>query len=150
MTDRRKAIGRRGEAIARVRLREMGYRILEANYRSRYGEIDLVARHSDEYVFVEVRSKSAKSAGQPEESITSRKRDHLIATAQEYLQSQVRRQRRHRPIRRPPKQRGALEATMSAKIRTTGHGKSVNKLTKTQRPICRARLALILVRGAAA
>ncbi len=87
MTDRRKAIGRRGEAIARVRLREMGYRVLEANYRSPYGEIDLVTRDSGEYVFVEVRSKSARSAGKPEESITPRKRDHLIATAQEYLQS---------------------------------------------------------------
>lgn len=87
MTDRRQSIGRRGEAIARARLREMGYRVLEANYRSRYGEIDLVARHDGEYVFVEVRSKSARSAGQPEESITPRKRDHMIAAAQEYLQS---------------------------------------------------------------
>jgi putative endonuclease len=87
MTDRRQSIGRRAEAIAQVRLREMGYRVLEANYRCPYGEIDLVTRDSGEYVFVEVRSKSAKSAGQPEESITPRKRGHLIATAQEYLQA---------------------------------------------------------------
>ncbi len=87
MTDRRQSIGRRGEAIARARLREMGYRVLESNYRTRRGEIDLVARHEGEYVFVEVRSKSARSAGQPEESITPRKRDHLIAAAQQYLQS---------------------------------------------------------------
>ena len=87
MTDRRQSIGRRAEAIARARLREMGYRVLESNYRTRRGEIDLVASHEGEYVFVEVRSKSARSAGQPEESITPRKRDHLVAAAQEYLQA---------------------------------------------------------------
>ena len=87
MTGRRQTMGRRAEAIARARLREIGYRVLEANYRSRYGEIDLVARHDGEYVFVEVRSKSARSAGQPEESITPRKRDHLVAAAQQYLQA---------------------------------------------------------------
>ncbi len=87
MTDRRKAIGQRGETVARQRLARMGYRILEANYRTAAGEIDLVARHDNTLAFVEVRSKTARSAGQPEESITPQKRDRLIAVAQDYLQT---------------------------------------------------------------
>ena len=56
------------------------------NVRSRYGEVDLVARDGDTTVFVEVRTRRSRAFGTPEESVTSSKRRRLVLTAQQYLQ----------------------------------------------------------------
>ena len=85
--DPRPGLGRRGELLAKRHLEDTGYEILEANYRTRLGEIDLVAQRDDCLVFVEVRTRRGGSLGTPEESMTAEKREHLIAAAQEYLQS---------------------------------------------------------------
>ena len=87
MSDSRRRLGRLGEAIARRRLQELGYRIVDANYRAPSGEIDLVAEHDGALVCVEVRTRSGRSFGQPEESITPRKRSHMVDSAREYLQT---------------------------------------------------------------
>ena len=63
-----------------------GYHILTRNFRTRYGEVDLVARHDDAIVFVEVRTRRGHAFGTPEESVTARKRQRLVAAAQQYLQ----------------------------------------------------------------
>ncbi len=73
--------------LAKRHLEDTGYEILEANFRTRLGEIDLVAQRDDCLVFVEVRTRRGGSHGTPEESMTAEKREHLIAAAQEYLQS---------------------------------------------------------------
>lgn len=86
MTTRRQRLGRRGEEIATRRLRASGYRIIDRNRRVSSGEIDVVAEDGHTLVFVEVRAKGSRSAGSPEESIDARKRQRLIATAEEYLQ----------------------------------------------------------------
>jgi putative endonuclease len=96
MANRRQLLGKWGETMAADYLVEQGYFILERNVRTRYGEIDLVARFSETSlfpsetcvvtVFVEVKTRSTSSFGLPEESVTARKRDHLIAAAQAYLQ----------------------------------------------------------------
>ena len=65
----------------------MGYRVLQANYRAKGGEIDLVCTKGETLVFVEVRTKGPSSYGSPEESITAAKREHLVAAAQEYMQA---------------------------------------------------------------
>ncbi|MFH0847393.1 MAG: YraN family protein [Chloroflexota bacterium] len=83
---RRKETGSLGEKLARCFLEQKGYTILETNFRSSYGEIDIVARNGDYLVFVEVRTKRSLSFGTPEESVTPLKREHLIATAQDYYQ----------------------------------------------------------------
>ena len=75
-----------GKAIARRYLETKGYQIREANYRGRYGEIDLIATHNDVLTFVEVRARRAGGFGLPEESITAGKRKRLAAAAHEYLQ----------------------------------------------------------------
>jgi len=77
--------GKRGEQVACKALEKKGYRILEKNYRCHHGEIDLVARHRNYIVFIEVRSKTGDAFGTPEESITSAKKKKLIATALDYL-----------------------------------------------------------------
>jgi putative endonuclease len=77
--------GDAGEKLACSALKKKGYRIIEQNYRCRYGEIDIIARHKDSLVFIEVRSKTGTSFGSPEESITSGKKQRLISTALDYL-----------------------------------------------------------------
>ena len=76
-----------GEKLAKDFLKKRGYRILEANYRCPKGEIDLIARHKDYLVFVEVRTKRSLEFGIPEESITPTKKERLRAVASYYQQT---------------------------------------------------------------
>lgn len=80
-------LGNQGEEAARRLLESQGYRILESNYRCRYGEIDIVAMDGDCTVFVEVRTKRSKSFGSPEESLSKLKQRRLTSTALTYLQA---------------------------------------------------------------
>jgi putative endonuclease len=86
MTQQRRRLGQLGEQMAADRLTGLGYQIVERNYRCPAGEIDLVARRDDRWVFVEVRTRRGDRFGSPEESVTPRKRLHLLASAQHYLQ----------------------------------------------------------------
>ena len=97
MTTPRQALGRWGEASAVQYLSGRGYTVLECNARTPYGEIDLVAQHVDDRqpggvegdlvtVFVEVKTRSTRTFGRPEVSVTPRKQAHMIAAAQFYLQ----------------------------------------------------------------
>ena len=62
-------------------LQEKAYRLLDANYRCRWGEVDIVAQEGDELVSVEVRTRRGAEYGTPEESVTAAKARRLIATA---------------------------------------------------------------------
>ena len=86
MANERIALGARGEAAARAYLQRRGYAIHAANYRCRWGEIDIVASQDGVLVFVEVRTRRGESFGSPQESVTPRKRERLVLTAQHYLQ----------------------------------------------------------------
>jgi len=86
MTTARQGLGRRGEALAAEKLTALGYALVARNYRCAAGEIDLVARQGETWVFVEVRARRGGKFGTPEESLTPRKRQHLVAAAQSYLQ----------------------------------------------------------------
>ncbi len=86
--DRRKQrIGRWGEDLAAAYLTRKGYTILERNLRTPYGEIDLLARSGDLILFVEVKTRTSLTFGQPEEAITARKKAHMQAAAEAYIQS---------------------------------------------------------------
>jgi putative endonuclease len=78
--------GRTGENLAREFLGNNGYDILEMNYRCPEGEIDIVARQRDTLVFVEVRTKTSRLFGRPEESITPAKAARLKTLAARYGQ----------------------------------------------------------------
>ena len=71
--------------LARRHLESLGYVVVETNYRTRVGEIDLVTEYDGKLVFVEVRTTSTRKFGSPEESITSKKQEHLIRAARHYL-----------------------------------------------------------------
>jgi len=82
----RRTTGILGEKLAAGILKENGYEIIETNYRCTEGEVDIVASHKQELVFVEVRSKKNIEYGSPEESITRRKKEKLRAVAAHYCQ----------------------------------------------------------------
>ena len=87
MTMSRVKLGKRGEELAAGYRQSSGCGILASNYRCPWGEIDLVARDGEGLAFVEVRTRRTSNFGTPQESITSRKADHLVAVAQHYLQN---------------------------------------------------------------
>ncbi len=78
--------GNAGEDLGADFLKGRGFRIVARNYRTRFGEIDIVAEHRGELVFVEVRSLSSSSRHLPEETISFEKQKRLSLTAQAYLQ----------------------------------------------------------------
>ena len=69
----KKDLGDFGERIAAALLRKEGYKILEKNFRSRLGEIDIVAVDGGTLVFVEVKTRWSEEFGPPEEAVTARK-----------------------------------------------------------------------------
>jgi putative endonuclease len=79
--------GKDAEARAATFLESHGLHILVRNYRSRFGEIDLIARDGEMLVFVEVRARSSNAFGGAAASITSAKREKLRRTALQYLAS---------------------------------------------------------------
>ena len=87
MTTQRQRLGQRGEALARRHLEAGGHAVLETNYRTGSGEIDLVTQKDGVLVFVEVRTKRGAGFGPPEESVTRDKCSRLVACAQEYLEA---------------------------------------------------------------
>ena len=82
-------LGAAGERAARGYLERKGYTILDTNFRCRYGEVDIVAQDGDCLVFLEVRTRRGRSYGSPEESITAKKEQRLIATAETYRKSKA-------------------------------------------------------------
>ncbi len=84
-TRARKNLGDSGERVAALLLQQRGYRILARNYRTRRGEMDIIAEDAQGLAFVEVRTRRGRAFGSPEESLTLRKRRRLIAVAQEFV-----------------------------------------------------------------
>ncbi len=84
--DLRRSIGRLGEISAADYLEKNGYSIYARNWRSPYGEVDLIAIQDGAFVFVEVKTRSSTSLGPPEISITPRKAQHMREAAECYFQ----------------------------------------------------------------
>lgn len=80
--------GREGEARARAYLENLGWRTIAQNFRTRWGEIDLIMDDGEKLVFVEVKSKNPKSPGEPHEMITKHKILQIKQTALAYLMQQ--------------------------------------------------------------
>ncbi|MEJ2598032.1 MAG: YraN family protein [Anaerolineales bacterium] len=91
MSNRRKSFGNWGERLAAAYLEQKGYTILERNVRTPYGEIDLVTCQETQpgwvTVFVEVKARHTSAFGPPEAAITPKKSQHLLESAQAYLQA---------------------------------------------------------------
>ena len=81
----RQRLGNWGEGVARRFLEREGYRVLDTQYRCRWGEVDIVATEGGELVFVEVRTRRGTRFGTPQESIAPSKASRLESTAQHYM-----------------------------------------------------------------
>jgi putative endonuclease len=79
-------IGKQAEQEARAYLQTHGLLLLEQNYRSPFGEIDLILRDSDDIVFIEVRYRSRTDYGTAAETVNKRKQMKLYKTAIHFLQ----------------------------------------------------------------
>jgi len=74
-----------GEHIAEEILVVRGYTIVSKNFRSKFGEIDIIAKEGGELVFVEVKTRWSKKFGKPEEAVTKRKLDRIKRTIDYYF-----------------------------------------------------------------
>lgn len=83
--NRDKLVGAWGEALAAEYLRKKGYTITAANYRSKFGEIDLIAANRKFLAFVEVKLRKDASFAEAREFVDLRKQNRIRTTAAYYL-----------------------------------------------------------------
>jgi putative endonuclease len=83
--DGRQSLGKLGEDLACAELARRGYEILERRYRTRYGEIDIIARSGASLVFVEVKARDGNAFGGGEAAVTVCKQQRIVRMAIDFL-----------------------------------------------------------------
>lgn len=78
-------VGQIGEDIAAQYLKKHGYKILERNFSTRHGEIDIIAKHGTYFVFVEVKRRFSTEYGLPREAVTPSKQQTIARCATYWL-----------------------------------------------------------------
>jgi putative endonuclease len=86
MTVKTKTLGEKGENIAAAFLKKKGYNILFRNYKCSFGEIDIIAKHKKTLSFIEVKTRSTKKYGLPQEAVTPAKQAKISRVALEFVQ----------------------------------------------------------------
>ena len=81
-----KEIGNIGETIAAEYLVKKGFEILQRNYYSQYGEIDIIAKINEEIIFFEVKTRTNLKFGNPEDSINQKKIECIVSTGLCFLE----------------------------------------------------------------
>ncbi len=84
-TPDRQSLGKAGEDLACRELERRGYAVIARRYRTRFGEIDIVADDHGVVVFVEVKARTSKRYGEAAEAVSFRKRRRIGAMALDYL-----------------------------------------------------------------
>ncbi|MBW1841403.1 MAG: YraN family protein [Deltaproteobacteria bacterium] len=87
MPNQRQKFGKESETTAVKYLKKNGYKILERNYRTKLGEIDIIAKDRDALVFVEVKAKRSDRFGNPKEAVTPKKQRKISKVALHYLKA---------------------------------------------------------------
>ena len=85
MTKERLALGKAGEDIAFKRIKKLGYKCIERNYRCALGEIDLIARHDNCLVFIEIKTRKGRDTGYAKEAVNYRKMRQVSKAALNYM-----------------------------------------------------------------
>lgn len=80
-----KQTGQTGEALAETFLKKHGYRMVEHNFRCKFGEIDLIAYKDKTLCFIEVKTRSSDAFGEPIDAVDRAKQKRLIRLANYYL-----------------------------------------------------------------
>ena len=81
--------GALGEKLARDFLRQKGYAVLDANWSTLYGELDIVARHDEVLVFIEVKTRRSHDPESALAGISELKKERIIKAAYQYLQDKA-------------------------------------------------------------
>jgi putative endonuclease len=82
-------LGKYGEETAVDFLKEQGYEIIARNYKTRFGEIDIIARDKDTLCFVEVKTRHTQRFGLPQEAVTSSKQRQIAKSALAFLKERA-------------------------------------------------------------
>lgn len=85
MTHARQRLGEEGEAVACATLERLGYAIIARRYRTRLGELDIVADDHGTVVFVEVKTKTDSTFSDPVEAVTKQKQRRLVLMGEQYV-----------------------------------------------------------------
>jgi len=85
MRNLRQILGQKGEKQAARYLKKKGYKVVTANYRCQYGEIDLIARDADILIFIEVKTRTSTDFGGPAAAVGYRKQQQISKVAHHYL-----------------------------------------------------------------
>lgn len=83
--DKRRKLGNKGEDLAAEFLKDLGYKVIDRQFNTRFGEIDLVAQDGHELVFVEVKMRTNLAFGHPEEAVHSEKLSRMARAGEMYL-----------------------------------------------------------------
>lgn len=88
----RRRLGDEGEQRAAEFLYQKGYTILARNYATRFGELDIIAKHQGRIVVIEVKTRTSNAFGLPEEAIDYRKQRHLAMMTRWYMLKEKRKE----------------------------------------------------------
>jgi len=87
MQNQRQKFGRKAESLAAWYLKKNGYKVVEQNYRTPLGEIDIIAKEKKTIVFVEVKARRSLRYGSPKWAVTPRKQRKISMVALQYLKA---------------------------------------------------------------
>ena len=87
MISEKRKNGLRGEVLAARYLRQQGYQMVNGNYRTRLGEVDLIALDGEILVFFEVKTRTPDSFGQPLDAVDYQKQRRVVAAAKQFIAS---------------------------------------------------------------
>ncbi|MBN1383583.1 MAG: YraN family protein [Elusimicrobia bacterium] len=82
-------IGRSGESLAEKFLKKSGYKIIEKNFRTKFGEIDIISEYRNTIVFVEVRTRKNSDFGVPQLSVNIHKQRRLSLAALTFIKKNL-------------------------------------------------------------
>jgi putative endonuclease len=85
VTQARIDLGKWGEELALKKVKQLGYKCIKRNYRCALGEIDLIAKHGDCLVFLEIKTRKGRSIGYSKEAINHRKKQQISKVALSYM-----------------------------------------------------------------
>jgi putative endonuclease len=87
LTEERLNLGRLGEKLALDKIKRLGFKCVEKNYRCSLGEIDLIAKDGDCLVFIEIKTRRGRGVGYAKEAVTPRKMRQISKVALTYMKS---------------------------------------------------------------